>query len=133
MFMRVRTAWFWGISTVLLACHSEPNGFERGCDSLVSFEIGPGLTPQIGWSPQCKVGLLRVSGPSGIVWQVRAADQFGPDNLIEPTLRYGVQPAGTKVEMGPLPLVTGDQYAIQVWIVDLNSMVIGAGEGTFER
>ena len=131
--MRIRPAWLWGVGTMLLACSSEPNGFERGCDSLVSFEIGPGLTPEIGWSPECKVGLLRVSGPSGIVWQVRAADQFGPDNLIEPPLRYGVQPAQTTVEAGPLPLVAGGQYAIRVWIVDLSSMVIGAGEGTFQR
>jgi hypothetical protein len=131
--MRIPSAWLWVISTALLSCNSEPNGFERGCDSLVSFEIGPGLTPEIGWSPRCKVGLLRVNGPGGIGWQVRAADQFGPDNLIEPTLRYGEQPAGTKVEAGPLALVTGGQYGIQVWIVDLNGLVIGAGEGNFQR
>lgn len=131
--MRIRSAWLWATSTALLACNSEPNGFERGCDSLVSFEIGPGLTPDIGWSPECKIGLLRVSGSAGIVWQVRASDQFGPDNLIEPTLRYGVQPAGTTVEAGPVPLVTGGQSTIQVWIVDLNAMTIGAGEGSFQR
>jgi hypothetical protein len=77
--------------------------------------------------------LRSVVGSNGIVWQVRARDQLGPDNLIAPPLRYGEPPASTTVETGPLPLVAGEQYGIQVWVVDLNGQVIGAGEGTFQR
>jgi hypothetical protein len=71
-------------------------------------------TPQIGWSPECKIGVLRVVGSNGIMWQVRAHDQLGPDNLIAPPLRYGEPPASTTVETGPLPLVSGSRRGSDV-------------------
>jgi hypothetical protein len=121
------------MSLLALGCGSEPNGFERGCETAVSFQVGAGLTPQIDWSPDCKLGVLRISGVNGIMWQLRARDQMGPDNLIAPALRYGEPPASTTVEAGPLPLVTGEQYGIQAWVVDLNGQAIGAGEASFQR
>jgi hypothetical protein len=121
------------LAGVVLACSSEPNGFERGCDSQVSFTAGPGLTPQISWSPDCKLHLLRVTGPDGIEWQVRGVDQLGYDNTLTSPIVYGVLPADASSEAGPRPLVTGGQYGLQAWIVDLNTQVIGAGEGGFTR
>jgi hypothetical protein len=129
------------LPAVLLAGCGEPNGFERGCQSQVSFSISSGLTPQFGWSPDCKLGIVAVSAYPGLslgpgqrisaMWMIRTADQFGPDNLLQPALQYGTLPNRATVVQEPQPLVAGTHYVVQGWIFDLEGQPIGAGTTEF--
>jgi hypothetical protein len=129
------------IPALLLDGCGEPNGFEAGCQSQVSFVVSAGLTPQIGWSPDCKIGVLAISvypGMSGTpgqrvsaLWMIRTRDRFGPANLLRPTVRYGEPPSGATALQDPEPLVAGTQYVVQGWVFDLEGQMVGAGTTAF--
>jgi hypothetical protein len=135
-----RVAALW-LSGLLWAGCGDPNGFERGCDSQVSFSLGSGSAPQIGWSPDCKIGVLAVAKyplsdiPGQRVpaaeWMIKAGDQFGNDNLLHPILRYGELPSGATAVQGPAPLLADTLYFVQGWVFDLQGNMIGVGETAF--
>jgi hypothetical protein len=128
------------VASLLWSC-GEPNGFERGCDSQVSFSVSAGLTPEIGWAPNCKLGVLAISEYPGLsgapgervsaTWMIRTSDQFGPDNLLELTIRYGELPSGASGAQDPPPLMTGTEYVVQGWVFDLDGQMSGAGSTAF--
>ncbi|MDQ3136961.1 MAG: hypothetical protein M3Q93_05175 [Gemmatimonadota bacterium] len=129
------------LACLLLAGCGEPNGFEQGCQSQVSFSVSDGLTPQLGWSPDCKLGLVAVAVYPGLSmtpgerisaeWMIQAEGQLGPDNLLQAPLRYGELPSGAISRQGPQPLVAGGHYVVQGWVYDLEGRPIGAGTTAF--
>ena len=130
------------IPGLLLVGCGDPNGFEAGCQSQVTFSVAAGLTPEIGWGPDCHLGILAVSvypglslSPgqhvAGAAWMIQTADQLGPDNLLQPTIQYGKLPSGATALQGPQPLIAGTQYVVQGWVLDLQGQPIGAGTTAF--
>jgi hypothetical protein len=67
----------------------------------------------------------------GGAWMIKTADRSGPDNLLQPNIRYGTLPAGATTLQAPQPLVAGVQYVVQGWVYDLNGQLIGAGTTAF--
>ena len=120
------------IAPAVLGCTTEPNQFHSGCTGeQVRVTVGVGTSPVLSWSPACEVGIVAVRdyppAPPGSprevglpVWEITASDQFGPNNLIRPQVRYGQAPATTTVVQAAIPLVPGNSYIVEVGVFDLN-------------
>jgi hypothetical protein len=119
----------------LTSCGTDPNVFHVGCGRVDDFDIGSGLTPSIGWSPDCSVASLSVYkavpvGPGDVptlpgslpgitagaqMWHITAPPSAG--NVLDPSIRYGHAPE-LAIEGAPaLPLVSGQLYLVVVEVV----------------
>jgi hypothetical protein len=94
------------------------------------FEVGSGLTPSIGWFPDCGVASVSVYegvpvGPGDVptlpgtipgitegarMWRITAPTSAG--NVLEPAIRYGHAPDPAIEDMAALPLVGGQLYLV---------------------
>lgn len=137
---------------LLAACGTDPNVFHAGCDHISSIDVGDGLTPSIGWSPDCRVSSLAVyealpipppqpgedpvptlpgdqtPGYSGGSQQWRITSPEVAGNLIEPSVRYGQVPGNADEQQAAVPLMAGKHY-----IVELLTRPIDATHGATER
>ena len=67
------------------------------------------------------------------MWEITASDQFGPNNLIRPQVRYGQAPATTTVVQAAIQFVPGHSYIAEVGVYDVNrnSRLVGSS-GEFQ-
>jgi hypothetical protein len=86
------------------------------CATAVVITVGPGLTPEISWTPACLVHwlLIEPSGSSADNWGVVG----GSPNSLGPPVTYGTVPSGAMEFQSPDPLIAGTQYDVYVtrWI-----------------
>ena len=121
---------------------SDPNTFHVGCDHFNSVQVGAGLTPTIGWTPDCAVNSIVVvealtsedpggnplfTGPQ--MWEARASQIAG--NTIEPSIQYGQGPSGALQGSPPLPLVVGQPYVVFISTIAANGS--GSASGSVRR
>jgi hypothetical protein len=115
---------------------SDPNAFHAGCDHFDGVQVSAGLTPTIGWTPNCAVNKIAVfhaltaQDPGGDplvvgeeMWEVHSSQIAG--NTIEPTARYGRVPAGTTEGAPVLALTAGQPYVVFVSVLALNGPSTG--------
>jgi hypothetical protein len=115
------------------ACATDPTVFHVGCQQITSVDAGAGLTPSIGWSPDCRVATLGVYEavplppdggdqvpplpgdipgfrPGNTLWRIDSPDAAG--NWLEPSIRYGHVPQGAHEVTPAAPLVAGQRYIV---------------------
>lgn len=123
---------------LMLGCGtSDPNAFHAGCDHFNGVQVSAGLTPSIGWTPDCAAHQIAVfvaltpEDPGGDpisvgaeMWEVNSSQIVG--NTIEPSVRYGQVPSGTMQGASPQPLVAGQPYVVVVSTLALNGPSVGA-------
>ena len=120
---------------LVLACGTNPDVFHIGCGDMdVTLQVGSGLTPQIGWSPDCEVGAVTVleyaaadTAAEGtaldVAWRIRSpGNDEGPNNLLSPSVRYGQVSAGAIVDTPPKALVAGTPYRVFLSVYRLGSV-----------
>ena len=114
---------------LLLSCG---NATAPLCTTPVSVSIQDGTPPTIGWAGSCSVDEVRVSvvlapsaGGDQPQWWIRAA---ASGMRVSGPIRYGVTPFGMKVLLGPVALVMGHTYDVQVLAQGLS-----VGDGSFQR
>lgn len=116
---------------------SDPNAFHAGCDRIDALQVGAGLTPTIGWSPDCAVHRLAVfqaltaedpgSDPLTVgatMWEVSSSQIAG--NTIDPVVRYGQVPSGTTQRAPLVPLTAGQPYVVFVSTLALDGPSTGS-------
>ena len=99
-------------------------------------QVSAGLTPTIGWTPDCSVNKISVfqaltaQDPGGDpifvgpeMWEVHASQIAG--NTIDPSVRYGQVPSGTTEGSPALPLIAGQPYVVFVSVLALNGPSTG--------
>ncbi len=92
------------------------------CLGQVTMTVTAGTTPQFSWTPACPVGMLFVFGPGGIVWVIGGAVRGDPclpfgavvDDVIAPSVVYGMLPPKAVQCVSPQPLQPGNLYTVQV-------------------
>jgi len=92
------------------------------CPDSVMVTITAGTTPQISWTPACRLSEIQVADSvnASFVWLV-GRHASPADNLIVPPVTYGVPPTGVGVGYGPTPLVAGHTYILGLWKFDSTS------------
>lgn len=115
-----------------LACGTEPTTFRIGCNRIDAVTIGPGTTPQLSWTPDCRVASIAVyeatpaappedpvpplpgqgstAVPHTKMWEVAASVEAG--NRLSPSVRYGHVP-NEVTELTPAqPLRAGQLHLV---------------------
>jgi hypothetical protein len=116
-------------------CHDAPTATNSAlpvCPRTIVVTVGPGLEPDISWSPQCGISSLSVTTipnpPTDygtVMWSayVNETSPFGPG------IRYGHAPAGAMTQ-SPLPLKAGTRY--RVWAYQTIGQDVLDSEGISE-
>ena len=89
-----------GLAVAVVACDDGSGPGDGACDAVTPLSIdGAGNPPNITWTPECGVARVEVirldndgAGPDTdeTVWRIQSST-----NSINPTIQYGVAPAGT--------------------------------------
>jgi hypothetical protein len=81
---------------------------ESICPGQVEMHVSAGLTPQISWTPRCKLFAVGVEQASDghDLWFIEADSVAGSGGISSP-VTFGSVPAGTHLFDGPSPLQAG--------------------------
>lgn len=112
-----------GLSLVVLACDDGSGPSDGACDGPTPLTVdGAGTPPNISWTPDCGVAEVEVirldndaDGPdiNETVWRVQT-----PTNSMNPTIQYGLVPAGATEIVPDATLVSGEQYSVVIRVFD---------------
>jgi hypothetical protein len=118
----------------LAACGDDPAGPRRAplCEGPVTVSAGPGVRPELTWSPACRVHVLSLENLSdGTSTWFLLADPFTQRALVPP-IRYGVVPPDAlDLTSGlTMDLQTGTRYEVTLIINQSpgGDVVIGRAE-----
>lgn len=116
---------------LLASCGAGPTEPEMCPDEITAqVVIEPDAAPEFRWSPDCPLGMVRVSTPDHgrILWSV-STRQPG----IGSGVRYGVTPAGASTSGPAEPLVAGETYLLVLGTVIGGDAVFIHAMRTFTR
>jgi hypothetical protein len=104
------------LGAVVAACgDSTGNDGVLACEGAVTVQVGSGTSPQISWTPVCRLFLVLVEdagGMGGDQWAVESDSS----NSIAPPVRYGTIPPGATDEITlPVTLQAGHAYRVNVF------------------
>lgn len=112
-----------GLAVAVVACDDGAGPGDGACEAVTPLSIDEaGTPPNIAWTPACGVARVEVTqldndagGPNTdeTVWRVQAAT-----NIINPTIQYGVVPAGATEMIPDATLVSGEQYRVAIYVFD---------------
>jgi hypothetical protein len=112
-----------GLAVAVVACDDGSGPGDGACDAVTPLSIdGAGNPPNITWTPECGVARVEVirldndgAGPDTdeTVWRIQSST-----NSINPTIQYGVAPAGTTEIVPEVTLVSGEQYSVRIYVFD---------------
>ena len=100
-----------GFATAAAAGCSDSSGpAGEQCSAPVTFSVTSGLTPTIGWTPDCDlVGLFVETVETGAdMWAISATGTRG----IAPGVVYGTVPEGAEEDLPADPLEAGVSYRV---------------------
>jgi hypothetical protein len=102
---------------MLASCDGQTPTGVQPCAQEVALTVGRGLTPNLSWTPACRLYGLEVTGAVAgsdsyvdLIWSIRGADE---NSVILPGLTYGVAPPGATVYVRAIRLEPGRQYFVR--------------------
>jgi hypothetical protein len=113
------------MALAVASCGDSTSQNGGGCDSPISsVNISSGTTPTFDWTPACTVAQVTVTDLTEtdqnktLKWSITAVQ-----NIIRPTVTYGVVPANTIQTHGPDPLVGPiNQIPGHTYLLDLAAL-----------
>jgi hypothetical protein len=79
------------------------------CQALVTMSVDSGTTPVISWTPVCRASVLIVD-PNSDYLDYWVLATVGDTNGLQPPIRYGASPYGSRTIQEPLDLQIGTFY-----------------------
>ena len=111
MMKRFPMALMAGLSLAVLACDDGAGPGDGACEAVTPLSVdAAGSPPNFAWTPACgvaRVEVIRLDNDAG-----------GPDTSIDPTIAYGVVPAGASEIVPDVTLVSGEQYRVAIYVFD---------------
>ncbi len=113
------------VAFVVIAASANCRRFDRQQVPVVT--VGPGVRPQISWTPPAAYTLSVYEGDKdgdgvGVIWYATATG--GYENRLMSPVTYGVPPHNSEVAAAP-PLVAGKTYTVSITRKDEK----GGGDG----
>ncbi|HEU4801335.1 MAG TPA: hypothetical protein VFS94_11985 [Gemmatimonadales bacterium] len=123
MMKRFPMALMAGLSLAVLACDDGAGPGDGACEAVTPLSVdAAGSPPNFAWTPACgvaRVEVIRLDNDAGgpdtdeTVWRVESGS-----NSIDPTIAYGVVPAGASEIVPDVTLVSGEQYRVAIYVFD---------------